>query len=82
MIDGQLDRQIFPDVIDMETFEVIIARFLLNLFGFSLLTILSGEMYGLFFIAVSKGVTRMDRTGLSGAGAGKLLARLWDQRIW
>ena len=34
MIDGQLDRQIFPDVIDMETFEVIIARFLLNLFVF------------------------------------------------
>ena len=32
MIDGQLDRQIFPDVIDMETFEVIIARFPLNLF--------------------------------------------------
>ena len=34
MIDGQLDRQIFPDVIDMETFEVRIARFLLNLFVF------------------------------------------------
>ena len=32
MLDGQLDRQILPDVIDMETFEVIIARFPLNLF--------------------------------------------------
>ena len=27
MIDGQLDRQIFPDVIDTKAFEVIIARF-------------------------------------------------------
>ena len=34
MIDGQLDRQILPDVIDTKAFEVIIARFLLNLFVF------------------------------------------------
>ena len=34
MIDGQLDRQILPDVIDTKAFEVIIVRFLLNLFVF------------------------------------------------
>ena len=34
MIDDQLDRQILPDVIDTKAFEVIIARFLLNLFVF------------------------------------------------
>ena len=34
MIDGQLDRQILPDVIDTKAFEIIIARFLLNLFVF------------------------------------------------
>ena len=34
MINGQLDRQILPDVIDTKAFEVIITRFLLNLFVF------------------------------------------------
>ena len=73
MIDGQLDRQIFPDVIDMETFEVIIARFPLNLFVLTVDDLVRCDVR-FICIAVGKGIARKDRIGLGGAG--QLLARL------